>query len=108
MLPLVHWYFRWAPHQGSQRCRTRRSATTEAGAQRTLRQSAAVALILIEAPSSAYHVVCWRREKSSQKRRRPHAILHQQHKFYCGIELHARTMYLCILNQDGEIVSTGI
>jgi transposase len=28
----------------------------------------------------------------------------QQHKFYCGIDLHARTMYLCILNQDGEIV----
>src|SRR5215813_14000079 len=27
-----------------------------------------------------------------------------QHKFYCGIDLHARTMYLCILNQDGEIV----
>jgi transposase len=26
------------------------------------------------------------------------------HKFYCGIDLHARTMYLCILNQDGEIV----
>jgi transposase len=28
----------------------------------------------------------------------------QQHKFYCGIDLHARTMYLCILNQEGEIV----
>jgi transposase len=28
----------------------------------------------------------------------------QQHKFYCGIDLHARTMYLCILNQDGEIL----
>src|SRR5919109_4324955 len=27
-----------------------------------------------------------------------------QHKFYCGIDLHARTMYLCLLNQDGEIV----
>jgi hypothetical protein len=26
------------------------------------------------------------------------------HKFYCGIDLHARTMYLCVLNQDGEIV----
>jgi len=22
----------------------------------------------------------------------------QQHKFYCGIDLHARTMYVCILN----------
>jgi transposase len=26
------------------------------------------------------------------------------HKFYCGIDLHARTMYVCILNQDGEIL----
>jgi len=25
-----------------------------------------------------------------------------QHPFYCGIDLHARTMYLCILRQDGE------
>jgi transposase len=28
----------------------------------------------------------------------------KQHQFYCGIDLHARTMYLCILNQDGEVV----
>jgi transposase len=28
----------------------------------------------------------------------------RQHKWYCGIDLHARTMYVCILNQDGEIV----
>src|SRR5262245_38379658 len=28
----------------------------------------------------------------------------KQHKFYCGIDLHARTMYLCILNRDGEIL----
>jgi len=28
----------------------------------------------------------------------------QQHKFYCGIDLHARTMYLCVLNQDGEVL----
>ena len=27
-----------------------------------------------------------------------------QHKFYCGIDLHARTMYLCVLNQGGEIL----
>ena len=26
----------------------------------------------------------------------------QQHPFYCGIDLHARTMYLCILDQAGE------
>lgn len=28
----------------------------------------------------------------------------QQHQFYCGIDLHARSMYVCILNQDGEIL----
>ncbi len=27
-----------------------------------------------------------------------------QHQFYCGIDLHARTMSLCSLNQDGEIM----
>src|SRR5215813_12513138 len=28
----------------------------------------------------------------------------KQHQFYCGIDLHARAMYVCILSQDGEIV----
>jgi transposase len=28
----------------------------------------------------------------------------KQHPFYCGIDLHARPMYLCVLNQDGEIL----
>src|SRR5262245_20908910 len=28
----------------------------------------------------------------------------QQHQFYCSITLHARPMYLCILNRDGEIL----
>ena len=27
----------------------------------------------------------------------------KQHKFYCGIDLHARQMYLCVLDQTGEI-----
>jgi hypothetical protein len=27
-----------------------------------------------------------------------------QHQFYGGIDLHARTMYLCILNREGEIL----
>jgi hypothetical protein len=27
-----------------------------------------------------------------------------QHQAYCGIDLHARSMYVCILNQDGEIL----
>jgi transposase len=28
----------------------------------------------------------------------------QQHKFYCGIDLHARSMYVCVLSQAGEIL----
>jgi transposase len=27
-----------------------------------------------------------------------------QHKAYCGIDLHARRMYVCILSQDGEVL----
>jgi transposase len=27
----------------------------------------------------------------------------KQHPFYCGIDLHARSMYVCVLSQDGEI-----
>ena len=28
----------------------------------------------------------------------------QAHRFYCGVDLHARTMYLCILDHAGNIV----
>lgn len=28
----------------------------------------------------------------------------QPHQFYCGVDLHARTMYLCILDQAGSVV----
>ncbi len=28
----------------------------------------------------------------------------QQHQFYCGIDLHARSMYVCILDQAGTVV----
>jgi transposase len=28
----------------------------------------------------------------------------KQHHAYCGIDLHARSMYVCILNQDGDIM----
>jgi len=27
----------------------------------------------------------------------------KQHQFYCGIDLHARTMYVCVLDQSGKI-----
>ena len=28
----------------------------------------------------------------------------QQHRFYAGIDLHARSLYLCVLDQDGTVV----
>jgi transposase len=27
-----------------------------------------------------------------------------QHRFYCGIDLHARTMHVCVLDHDGQVV----
>ena len=27
-----------------------------------------------------------------------------QHQFYCGLDLHARTMYVCLMRHDGEIL----
>ncbi len=27
----------------------------------------------------------------------------QQHKYYCGIDLHARKMYICIINHKGKV-----
>jgi transposase len=28
----------------------------------------------------------------------------ENHKYYCGIDLHARTMYVCVLDQTGNIL----
>ena len=28
----------------------------------------------------------------------------QQHQFYCGIDLHAKTMHICLVNQAGEVL----
>ena len=28
----------------------------------------------------------------------------RQHKYYCGIDLHARNLYVCIIDQKGKIV----
>ena len=27
-----------------------------------------------------------------------------QHRYYCGIDLHARTMYVCVLDQAGTAI----
>ena len=28
----------------------------------------------------------------------------QQHQFYCGIDLHAKTMHVCLVDQAGEVL----
>jgi len=28
----------------------------------------------------------------------------KEHKYYCGVDLHARSLYVCIIDQKGEIV----
>jgi len=28
----------------------------------------------------------------------------QHHQFYCGIDLHARAMYVCIMDQPGKVL----
>jgi hypothetical protein len=28
----------------------------------------------------------------------------RQHKFYCGVDLHARSMYVCVLDQEGNVL----
>ena len=28
----------------------------------------------------------------------------QQHPFYCGVDLHARTMHVCVLDADGNVL----
>ena len=28
----------------------------------------------------------------------------KQHQYYCGIDLHARSMFVCVLDQEGNIL----
>ena len=77
----------------------------KAGAERTLEAVSCKALILIEAPSPAYRggmlvVGEWSRRRGGDLRR----FYNAQHPFYCGIDLHARSMDVCILHQEGEIM----
>src|SRR5207342_241886 len=75
----------------------------EARHERTLPTVACTRLILIEAPSSAYRGgMLIAGNYHSQRGGDLMRFYTQQHPFYCGIDLHARTMYLCILDQAGE------
>jgi Transposase len=61
-------------------------------------------LILIEAPSPADHRGVLRAAKTlvTNKEETSRRFYTKQHPFSCGINLHARTMYVCILDQAGE------
>ena len=28
----------------------------------------------------------------------------RQHRHYCGVDLHARSMYVCVLDRDGNVL----
>src|SRR6478752_4044993 len=46
-----------------------------------------------------------RAQAAGPSRRRSMMRFYQgQHQFYCGIDLHARSMYLCILDPAGAVV----
>jgi hypothetical protein len=49
-------------------------------------------------------VVCWRWENNPRRGGDFRRFYTKQHQFYCGIDLHARTMYVCVLNRDGEVL----
>jgi Transposase len=50
-------------------------------------------------------VVCWQWEIQVAKEGGDLMRFYtNQHQFYCGIDLHARSMYVCILSQDGEML----
>src|SRR5215471_318479 len=68
----------------------------EAGAERTLEGVGCRRLILIEAPSSAYHGGRLRVGNITLSRGGDLMRFYtKQHPFYCGIALHARTRYVC-------------
>jgi transposase len=76
----------------------------EAGAQRTLAGVGCSAVILIEAPSSAYQGGMLAQGTTERRGGDLRRFSTQQHQFYGGIDLHARTMYVCIVNQGGEVL----
>src|SRR5215471_16209046 len=63
-------------------------------------------LILIEAPSPAYHRGMLRAAQTlvTNKEETSMRFYTTQHPFYCGIDLHARTMFVCILDQGGNVL----
>jgi transposase len=75
------------------------------GMSRALLRVRCTPLILIEAPSSAYRrgtagVGQTTESRGGDLRR----FYTKPHPFYCGIDRPARSMYVCLVNHDGEIL----
>jgi Transposase len=81
-------------------------ARLEAEAERTLEAVACSRLILIEASPSTYPggMLALGETRRAGDLRRCYTT---QHQFYGGIDLHARRLSVCMLKQDGEIVTHG-
>jgi hypothetical protein len=88
-----------------QKARFQPSAEMGATQERTLYAIGSNALIMIEASSSGYHCGSLALGKATNERGGdPMRFYTKPHQFYCGIDLHARTMYVCIVNRDGEVL----
>jgi hypothetical protein len=83
----------------------RRGWRREQTEERTLAAVGCTPLMMIEASSSTYPP--WYVELGKITHKRGEDLMQfytNQHRFYCGIDLHARTMYVCILSHDGELL----
>jgi len=83
-------------------------AQERAGArdERRLFPVAWMRLIMIEASPSAYPsgMLAVGKEPFTKEEETSMRFYINQHPFYCGIDLHARSMYVCIVSHDGKIV----
>src|SRR5262245_57633539 len=62
-------------------------------------------MIMIEASPSAYPSgMLALGTATNEEGGDPMRFYTTQHPFYCGIDLHARSMYVCIVNHSGEIL----
>jgi transposase len=61
-------------------------------------------LILIEASPSKYRNGILGNNHKLRKEETSMRFYTQEHKFYCGIDLHARSIYVCTLDSHGEIM----
>jgi hypothetical protein len=76
------------------------------GLSRAVHRVGSRPLILIEASPSAYlnGMLALGRTLTHDRGGDLRRFYAKQHPFYCGIDLHARSMYVCIVNQDGEVL----